>query len=219
MKKILAFLAIIALFFSACEQKDISSSQSSVSIEGVSLASPMKVDNKSQSITILAKVNGKYLTENTRHAVIFKDGKFGDKPVFVAFENQNNFLQAMLDIGGVAGNNMTKQNGQTTAVEGQKISMSVTWEGASRYYDINEVIVDSNKNRIDLRFGGNAENAKKLNTGCITCLDSCSVGIISNHTYTYGAVEIRKEVNFHGNADILPKDGTLVAIKYKLINE
>ena len=219
MKKIIAALAVVALLFSACQEKDDSSSQSNVLIDGVSLASPMKVDKQNQSITILAKVNGKYLTENTRHAVIFKDGKFGDKPVFVAFQNQNDFLKAMLDIGGVAGNNMTKENGQTTFVEGQKISMSVTWEGAPKYYDINDVIVDSNKKRIDLRFGGNKENAKKLNTGCITCLDSCSVGIISNHAYTYGAVELRKEVSFHGNANILPKDGTLVAIKYKLINE
>jgi len=219
MKKTLAFLAIVALLFSACQKKDTTSTTQNVSVNGVSLSAPMKVDKENKTITILAAVNGKYLTENTRHAVVFKDGKFGDKPVFRAFQNQNDFLQAMLEIGGVAGNNMTKANGETTYVEGQKIALSVTWNGAPKSYDINEVISDSNNKLIDLRFGGNEKNAKELNTGCITCLDSCSVGIISNHAYTYGAVEKRGEVIFHGNAAILPKDGTLVAVTYKLINE
>jgi len=223
MKKILAFLAVVALLFSACQKKDETSTTSTttkdVSVNGVTMSAPMKVDKENKTITVLAEVNGKYLTENTRHAVVFKDGKFGDKPVFRAFQNQNDFLQAMLEIGGVAGNNMTKENGETTYVEGQKIAMSVTWNGAPKSYDINEVISDGNKKTIDLRFGGNEKNAKELNTGCITCLDSCSVGIISNHAYTYGAVEKRGEVIFHGNAAILPKDGTLVAVTYKLINE
>jgi len=223
MKKILAFLAVVALLFSACQKKDETSTTSTttkdVSVNGVTMSAPMKVDKENKTITVLAEVNGKYLTENTRHAVVFKDGKFGDKPVFRAFQNQNDFLQAMLEIGGVAGNNMTKENGETTYVEGQKIAMSVTWNGAPKSYDINEVISDSNNKTIDLRFGGNEKNAKELNTGCITCLDSCSVGIISNHAYTYGAVEKRGEVIFHGNAAILPKDGTLVAVTYKLINE
>jgi ferredoxin len=219
MKKIIAALAVVALLFSACQKKDDSSSQSNVPIDGVSLSSPMKVDKQNQSITILAKVNGKYLTESTRHAVIFKDGKFGDKSVFIAFENQNSFREAMLEIGGVAGNNMTIKNAQTTFVEGQKVSMSVTWKGAPKYYDVNEVIVDSNNKLIDFRFGGNKENAKRLDTGCIACLDSCPVGIISNHTYRYGSVELRKEVGFHGNVNTLPEGDTLVAIKFQLINE
>lgn len=218
MKKIFAFLAVVALFLSACQKKDDTASQT-VSINGVSLASPMKVDKEHQSITILAFVNGKYLTENTRHAVVFKDGKFGDKPVFRALQNQNDFYQAMMSIGGKPGNNMTKENGPVTHVEGQKVAMSVTWNGAPKSYDINEVISDSNNKPIDLRFGGNEKNAKEFNTGCITCLDSCSVGIISNRAYTYGAVEQRNEVVFHGITSVLPKDGTYVAITYKLINE
>lgn len=218
MKRLLALMAITAIFFSACQKKDDIPPQNTP-VNGVSLSAPMKVDKANQSITVLAIVNGKYLTENTRHAVVFKDGKFGDKPVFVALQNQNDFYKAMIDIGGVAGNNMTKENGATTYVEGQKVSINVTWNGAPKSYDINEVIVDSNKRPIDMRFGGNETNSKEFNTGCIACLDSCSVGIISNQAYTYGAVEKRNEVTFHGKADILPKDGTYIAVTFKLINE
>ncbi|WP_024953511.1 YdjY domain-containing protein [Sulfurospirillum arcachonense] len=215
MKKILILLTLVALFFSACQKKD-DTTKSNETINGVSITNPMKIDKNNQSITILAKVNGKYLTENTRHAVVFKDGKFGDKPVFIALANQLDFYKAMIEIGGVAGNNMTKQNATKTKVEGQKVNVSVTWNGAPKSYDINEVISDSNKLPIDMRFGGNEENSKKFNTGCIACLDSCAVGIISNHTYTFGAVEKRSEVVFHGNASVLPQDGTLIAVTFKL---
>ena len=46
--------------------------------------------------------------------------------------------------------------------------------------------------------------------------DSCPVGVISNETYTYGAIEKRKEVVFTGNSDVLPEDGTYVAVIYSI---
>lgn len=211
MRKILAILAIVALFFSACQKKEDKVVQKNTAVE-----SSMKIDKENKSITIMAKVNGKYFTENTRHAIVFEGGKYGDKPVFIALANQNDFYKAMIELGGVAGNNMSKENAMTTKVEGQKVTVSVTWEGAPKVYDINEVISDSNNLPIDIRFGGNEANAKEFNTGCITCLDSCPVGILSNHTYTMGAVEKRSEVVFHGKADVLPKDGTLVKITFKI---
>ena len=206
------FMAIFSLFFAASVQ----ASDDQVGV--VSAQKPLVVDEAAKTITVLAKVNGKYFTENTRHAVVFKDGRFGDKPVFIALANQNDFYQAMKTIGAKPGNNMTLKNGPETHVEGDKIKIEVTWNGAPKSYDINEVITDSNGKPIDMRFGGNEATAKSFNTGCIACLDSCSVGIISNHTYTHGAVEKRNEVVFHGNKDVLPPDGTFVAISFKVAN-
>ena len=206
------FMAIFSLFFAASVQ----ASDDQVGV--VSAQKPLVVDEAAKTITVLAKVNGKYFTENTRHAVVFKDGRFGDKPVFIALANQNDFYQAMKTIGAKPGNNMTLKNGAETQVEGDKIKIDVTWNGAPKSYDINEVITDSNGKPIDMRFGGNEATAKSFNTGCIACLDSCPVGIISNHTYTNGAVEKRDEVVFHGNKEVLPPDGTSVAISFKVAN-
>ena len=58
--------------------------------------------------------------------------------------------------------------------------------------------------------------AKEKNTGCLSCLDSCPVGIISNDAYTYGAVETRKEVKFTGIDSVLPEDGTYIATIYSI---
>ena len=111
---------------------------------------------------------------------------------------------------------MNPNNATTTHVEGTPIKAEITWNGAEKKYDINEVVKDSNGKQIDFRFGGNLKRAIDKNTGCLSCLDSCPVGIISNTTYTYGAVETRKEVKFTGNEKVLPEDGTYVAVIYSI---
>lgn len=182
----------------------------------VSLKNPIKVDKEAKTVTVLSSVNGKYFTEPTRHASVHKDGSNGTKSVLTAYATPEEFYNGLVEIGAKAGENMNPDNATKTHVEGSKISATVTWEGAKKSYDINEVIKDSNGKKIDFRFGGNLERAKAKKTGCLTCLDSCPVGIISNTTYTYGAVEKRNEVAFTGNSDVLPEDGTYVAVTYKL---
>ncbi|WP_169752524.1 YdjY domain-containing protein [Campylobacter mucosalis] len=215
LKKILLLVATLGLLATGCSDDQAQKADLSGKL---SEQNPMVVDESTKSITILAKVNGKYFSENTRHAIVFKGGNFGDKPVFIALANQNDFYTAMMKIGAKPGNNMTLKNGAQTQVEGDKINISVTWDGATKSYDINEVIKDSNGKPIDMRFGGNEATAKSFNTGCIACLDSCPVGLISNHTYTNGAVEKRGEVVFNGIKEILPPDGTLVRITFKVAN-
>ena len=180
------------------------------------MKNPIKVDKEAKKITVLSSINGKYFTENTRHASVNTDGSNGAKSVLTAYATPEDFYNALIEIGAKPGENMNPDNATTTHVEGSKIGATVTWEGAGKDYDINEVIKDSNGKKIDFRFGGNLERAKTKKTGCLTCLDSCPVGIISNTTYTYGAVEKRNEVKFTGNADVLPEDGTYVAVTYTL---
>lgn len=181
---------------------------------GLTKDNPLKVDKEKGTVTILAQVNGKFFTQPTRHGAVFIDGSNGEKAVFRGLVDAETFYNALLEIGAQPGNNMTMDNKETTHVEGDRLKVTVNWEGAEREYDINEVIKDSNGNPIDIRFGGNLEAARDKKTGCLICLDSCPVGITSNATYTYGAVEGRKEVEFFGNQDVLPEDGTLVTLTF-----
>ena len=183
-----------------------------VELMGLSADKPMALDQPTRTLRYLAKVNGKYLHQPTRHASIWEGGKFGDKAVFTAMVKPDDFRRALLSLGYKPGDNMTMDNKETTAVQGDELAVSVTWAGAAKAYGLDEVILDSNKKPMRIRFGGNQENSLKHNTGCLICLDSCPVGIASNATYTYGAVENRGEVGFVGNAKLLPPDGTLVVI-------
>jgi hypothetical protein len=176
---------------------------------------PLKVDMKERSVSILARVNGKYFVETTRHGVVFKGGKFGDKAIFAGLVDPKALYESLVSLGFKPGNNMTMDNKEKTFVEGEPLDVSVRWKGAGRTYRLDEVIKDSNGKPLVIRFGGNLTNALDKKTGCLLCLDSCPVGITSNATYTYGAVETRKEVGFTGNKDVLPPDGTLVVITFK----
>jgi ferredoxin len=176
---------------------------------------PISVNAAEKSVSILCAVNGKYFLQPTRHCAIFDGGKFADKAIFRGFVNQLDFYDALLKVGLNAGNNMTVENMETTHVQGDLLDVAVTWDGAKKAYTLDEVIIDSNGKPIVMRFGGNYENAKAKNTGCLLCLDSCPVGIVSNETYTYGAIEKRNEVGFKGNQDVLPPDGTLVMLTVK----
>lgn len=173
---------------------------------------PISYDVDKKTVSFLAVVNGKYLYQDTRHFAIYEKGKFGDKAVFKGMVNHLDFYNAIEKINAVPGNNMTLENKLTTHVEGTAFEVTVSWEGSDRPYTINEVINESNSKPIAMKFGGNYENAKNFNTGCLLCLDSCPVGVVSNSTYTYGAVETRNEVQFKGNKNILPADGTEVVI-------
>ncbi|WP_417204141.1 YdjY domain-containing protein [Acetoanaerobium sticklandii] len=218
-------LGISMLGFAGCSNVPAETTEDSASqdepaapdqVGGVSLENPIVVDKEAKTVTVLTQVNGKYFTEVTRHASVFKDGTNGAKSVFTAYADPVMLYDALVEIGAEPGNNMTVDNGATTHVEGTALDMKVTWNGAEKEYDVNEVIKDSNGKQIAFKFGGNLEMAKNKNTGCLSCLDSCPVGIISNSTYTYGSVEKTSEVTFMGNGDILPEDGTYIATVYSI---
>ena len=173
---------------------------------------PIRIDVKHRRVTFLAEVNGKYFYQPTRHCAVFEGGTNGEKAIFRAFVDPVTFYHALTRIGLKPGNNMTLANKTTTHVAGDRVAVTVTWKGAKRSYPLDEVVLDQQKKPIVMRFGGNLKRAKKLWTGCLLCLDSCPVGIVSNATYTYGAVEERHETAFKGNPRILPPDGTPVFI-------
>ena len=176
---------------------------------------PLVIDMKARSVSVLAQVNGKYLVQTTRHGVVFKGGSNGGKSVFAAFAEPKPFYDALVKLGLTPGNNVTWDNKEKTHVQGDRLDVFVTWKGAPKVYRIDEAIKDSSGKPLVIRFGGNLQAAMDMKTGCLMCLDSCPVGMTSNATYTYGAIESRKEVSLMGNREMLPPDGTLVIITFK----
>lgn len=183
-------------------------------IAGVSEENPIKIDKDAKSVTIYTKYNGKFETEATRHLAIFKDGKLSDMSIFSSYVSPEDFYNALEEIGAEAGNNMNADNAATTTSEGSQLDLTLAWAGQEGTVGIDDVVKDSNGKALDIRFSGNIDNSKEFNTGCITCLDSCFVGITSNGEYPLGAIEESKTVEFSVDADEAPEDGTAVAITY-----
>lgn len=175
---------------------------------------PMVADKEKKEVKLQATVNGKYFTEATRHGVVFKDGSNGEKSVLRALGSEKDFYEALVSIGAEGGNNVKLDDkGKGVKVEGTKLDVFVTWEGLGKEIPFNDIIVSSDPRPMDVRFGGNIENAKSKNTGCILCLDSCPVGITSNSSYAFGESDT---VKFNGNKEVLPADGTAVTVIFRL---
>ncbi len=185
--------------------------------DGLSTSQPLRVDANNHTVTMLVQINGRFLTDDTRHGIVFKEGSNGHKSLFMGYATPKAFYEALKQAGATPGENMTMDNKEATHVAGSKLDISVNWQGATKTYSFDEVIVDSNSKKLDMRFGGNLAAAEEKKTGCLVCLDSCPVGIVSNATYTYGAVEKRGEVKFKGNASVLPPDNTLATVTFKVV--
>lgn len=219
----LALLCAVGL--TGCEQKATTAADASAAnaqakvqeYDGLSSANPIRVDPQAGTVTMLATVDGKYLTEGTRHGIVFEHGSNGHKSVFMGYATPKQLYDALLQVKAKPGDNVTFENMETTRVAGDRLDVSFNWAGAARPYGIDEVIKDSNGKKLEMHFGGNLQAAEETQAGCLLCLDSCPVGIISNAAYTYGAVENRKEVSFTGNSAVLPPDGTLVTVTFKVV--
>lgn len=219
-----ALLVMGILVFVGCGGKDNTKTSNSTqetknqvtAVAGVTKENPIKVNKEEGTVTFLGQINAKYLYETTRHGIVFEGGSNGSKAIFKGFTTPENFYNAVVEIGGKPGNNMTGDNKETTHVKGDILNVTATWEGANKDYNLNDLIIDSNGKPLEMHFGGNLETQLNVKTGCLFCLDSCPAGIASNANYTYGAVEKRGEVKYSGNKDILPSDGTLMAFTVKI---
>ena len=180
--------------------------------------SKITADPGTKTVKIYAEVNGKYFTNVTRHGVVFKDGSNGEKSVLRGLCSEKDFYAAMLSIGAVPGDNLDPADALGKTIEGDKLDITVSWDGSNGEIPFEDCIKTSNgAYRFDPRFGGNIKAAYAKNTGCIFCLDSCPVGITSNAEYPLGVIEATKTEEFFGNSEVLPKDGTLVTVTFTLL--
>lgn len=216
MKKLLVSLLVMTMVFTlfGCmtPKTDVAT--------GYNNASTMQVDKANKVITMQCEVNGTYFTQPTRHGVVFKDGSNGEKSVLRGLHSEKEFYNAMMELGFKPGNNLTADTmAKGGVIEGDKVRVTVQWAGQKEIPFQNIIRAETKDNKdypytMDIRFGGNIDRANAKNTGCVLCLDSCAVGIVSDATWPGGAVEVRHDVGFYGRKEVLPPDGTRVTVKF-----
>jgi len=228
MKKVLSLiltLAVVLVFAVGCGSNSTSNSTApknepseEFTLGELSDSKTMVINKEKKEIQMLAEVNGKYLTEATRHGIVYKEGTNGEKSVLRGLADQIDFYNALIEIGAKPGNNIQLEDMKKAdkSVEGSKLDVFVTWEGLGKEIPFSDILKISDNRAMDVRFGGNLKNATDLKTGCILCLDSCAVGITSNAAFKANELETKKQVKITGNPDVLPEDGTKVAVIFKL---
>lgn len=169
------------------------------------------INKEKREVAVYSEVNGKYFTEPTRHGVVFEGGSNGEKSVLRGLGDEKVFYEAMVAAGFTPSNKLTMADmTKGVKVEGDPLDVFISWEG--KEIPFADAIRASDERPMDIRFGGNIENAKAANTGCILCLDSCAVGIVSNASYETGA---SNTIQFYGKSDVLPVDGTTVKVIFR----
>ena len=129
-KKGLAALCLLAVAgLSGCDQKENAAAK--VEYDGLSNSQPLRVDANNHTVTMLVHIHGRFLTDDTRHGIVFKDGSNGHKSLFMGYATPKAFYEALKEAGGTPGENMTMDNKETTHVAGSKLDISVNWQGAA----------------------------------------------------------------------------------------
>lgn len=144
---------------------------------------PLLVDLSKKLILLYTEVNPRNWNKSNPHwGVVYQGGKLRDKAILSAFCTPGEFHGALIKIGARPGNNPTLQH-PDTLVEGDELSVSVLRPDLNKSFSLADIIFDQTGKEFHIRFGGNLERAVKEKTGCLTCLESCPVGITSNAAY------------------------------------
>jgi hypothetical protein len=180
-----------------------------------SRAAPLRIDLNNKRVLIYAEVNTQSLNQSNPHwGVVYQGGKLSNKAVLQAFCSPEEFHDALLQIGAKPGNNLTLRSSEEV-IGGDELLVAVTWPGLSKPLDLADVTEDSSGKGFRIRFGGNRQRAVEEQTGCITCLESCPIGITSNAAYpaiSFFKRMIAPNSQFKGKTEKLPRQGGLVLI-------
>jgi len=180
MKRAIAFLALLFCLFVG--PAFAASGQKPSWATGLSPQNPLRLDIGAGSVSFLAELNPAMAGEPLQHFAVFRDGEYADKALLQGFVAPRDFFNALVALGFKPGENMTMQNWDTTRVQGDALRISVQFEDAPQPVDISQLVTDPKGRGIAMRFGGNLKMATKPDaSGCLICLFSCPMGIVSNH--------------------------------------
>ena len=175
------------------------------------------VDAENHTVTITAQLNGTFFDQSTMHYCVWKDGGAGDKAMFAAYCDSQDFYNAMIEAGGEPWNTTTDKIKDGEFTDGQKVNITFTWDGQSEpVVMVDTVRSDEGAFDVDMRFSGNQANNKECGSGCIACLNSCWAGITSNAAYGYDTIDSGSRTVYLNDA-VMPEDGTDVQATFTLV--
>ncbi|HPI92865.1 MAG TPA: YdjY domain-containing protein [Deltaproteobacteria bacterium] len=181
---------------------------------------PLAEDLPGRTVMMYAELSLEHLTRTTAHwGIGCGRGACADKFILVSPAEPIDLHDALVRVGGRPGNNLTMES-YGDVVAGDPLAVSVLWHGLEKPLGLKDVFHDGAGGGFMMRFGGNREAALRHNTGCLTCLESCPVGITSNAAYPH-IRGIRRALTpnstFRGRPETLPrKEAFPLVVCYRL---
>lgn len=195
----------------------------------VTKSSPLcdvEVDKEAKTVTISAKVNGKYFGRSTRHLMVDQNGFNKGKAMLTSYCSPDDLYNGLTATGGVSwsksfgkilkdGEKNTVKNAENKKYS--KLDISISWDGES--HSLSECLTTvkgGNKApKIDMIFSGNPGAAARTPSGCMVCMDSCYIGMAANSAYGLCVIDKGKPKLF-ARPDVMPADGTVVKVIFRI---
>jgi hypothetical protein len=181
---------------------------------------PLAADSKTGTVAMYAEVSLRHLTETTSHwGIGCETGRLAGKFILVSPAEPASLHDALVRIGARPGNNLALDS-YGKIVEGDALALTAQWPGLPREAAVGDLFYDASGKGFRIRFGGNRRAAVKERTGCLTCLESCPVGITSNAVYPHVSTArrmFRPNSRFRGRPEVLPaREAFPVVVFYRL---
>jgi hypothetical protein len=166
----------------ASQNSSLSSLSSNLSSTQSQLANqPLYVNTAAKQVVIQAVMNTAAVpyTTTSIHAISWDLGSTANVAMFTTQVSPEEFYNALVSIGAVPGNTLQLTSPKGTLETGTALNVSVTWEGLSTPYKM-EQLINGFTGGTPFVFGGNLSTNESLGTGCIICTFSCPVAIVSS---------------------------------------
>lgn len=184
------------------------------------------VDTEKKTVKIKAKLNDTYFMKSTRHLMVDTKGFNKGTGLFASYCSPAEFYNGLAKAGGVSWSSSADKklkSGQKISTGNadnknySNISVTLSWGGES--HDLSEVLTTKRGGKVapdlNMVFSGNPKAAAAEPSGCMVCLDSCYIGIVSNSKYGMCDVDQGKPY-IYGRSDVLPENGTVVTFTFTI---
>ncbi|MEA2690972.1 MAG: hypothetical protein QOJ16_359 [Acidobacteriota bacterium] len=162
------------------------------------------------------------------HAIVWRGGRAAGAALFRADVTDVQVLDALEALGGKPGNALgmaswderkdPKNPAPDREIAGPPVEILLRLPGRGSPVALAELLEDPGGRGLDMRLGGHRANIPKWRSGCIACLYSCPGSKLGNARYTVRDYE-RETTRFRAKTALLPKDGTPVTIRVRLLHK
>ena len=186
----------------------------------------VEIDKAAGTVTISAKVNGKYFSRSTRHLMVDQYGFNKGTAMLTSYCIPDDLYNGLVRAGGVSWSKSAGKklkNGEKNTVKNaehkkfSRLDISIGRGGVSHSLDecLTTVKGGSNAPKISMIFAGNPGAAAKTPSGCMVCMDSCYIGMAANNAYGMCVIDKCKPC-LYARPDVLPPDGTVVKVTFRV---
>ena len=209
MKKTIVLAIVTALALTllvGCAGGNSSTPASSAPESSATAQAGIVVDKAAKTVSLPAVATG-YNGESSIHFLVNEKGSNAQAAHFTTAVTSRELFDALESIGATHGDNIALDD-KGGIIEGSDLKMTVEFDGKS--FTPSDLVEGAKGLPCKARFGGNIDINEEYATGCLFCLESCSLGITSNAAYEYTEPE-----DFVPTAN-MPAAGTAVTVTYAL---